>query len=206
MIIGITDPALCSSRTEYITRIGEYLESDIDYLIIRDKTLDKKEYDKLIESVLSGYSHKKDKIIIHTHMDVAKKFGINNLHLPEKYKDICVDGSFELSYSLHPDAYFFLNDIAVSSAGNQPFNYRIDRNEVFHGVVNRAKFVLISPVFETVCKPWAKPLNKRLLEYLLDSYVDKVVLLGGLNKERIKLLRKIGFKHFAIRSGLNDFV
>lgn len=182
MLIGITDRSLYETEAIYLEKIDSFLRSSIDYLIVRDKDLSRNEYDILIRRILENNEEFKSKLIIHTHMDVAKSYGINNVHLPEAMIGINIDSAVNASYSLHPT------------------NADIDE------IVAGSFFVLISPVYETTCKPGSKPMSKRMLNELKDKFNQKIVLLGGLDKCRIKHLEDEGFLHFAVRSGLDDIV
>jgi thiamine monophosphate synthase len=176
MIIGITDRHLYASEAAYLMGIKAQLNGSVDYLILRDKALSLEAYDALVGLIISANANALDKLIIHTHEAVALKYKIPRLHLPEHLIQKAYDSKLSLSYSLHPE------------------------HADLDAVVNECWFFLVSPVYPSTCKPGLEPMDWGLINDLKDNYGDKLVLLGGLNQERIKTLKAKGYKHFALRS------
>lgn len=194
MIIGITDRQLYSEEAIYLNQIDGFLRSDIDYLIVRDKELSPKAYQILIEEIISRNPSYSSKIIIHNHLDIGKKLGISHVHLPESRVNEVIDNELIVSYSIHPKNY------GINNSMNKDAISALDE------LTSRAFFILVSPVFETTCKPDTLPLDIDLLHQLRVRYKWKLVLLGGLDGDKIQDLKNEGFKDFALRSGLEDYI
>lgn len=103
--------------------ISKFLNSDSDYLIVREKDLEKDLYDELISQIIKENSQKISKIIIHSHIEIAKKHGISKVHFPEYMLNLPQEAGIKYSYSIHPT------------------------HEYLDEIVNKAFFVLISPAF-----------------------------------------------------------
>lgn len=185
MIIGITDRNLYENEQIYLKKIDLFLRSDLDYLIVREKDLDIHDYGKLIEKILLNNHLYKSKIIVHTHVDIAKAYGLDKVHLPENRMEATLFSEIKYSFSVHPK--------------------HLNMNEL-DKLVEKAFFIMVSPVFKTTCKPECKPLDQTLLFDLKQKYNQQLVLLGGLNRNRIMELRVKGFLHFAVRSGIEELL
>lgn len=184
MIVGITDRSLYEDEAAYLSQIDRFLSSEgIDYLIVREPGLRGSEYRTLLKKIISRNPGCEDRLIAHRFIRIAAALGVRRVHLPEVLWGARLD-DLELIYSvsLHEDS------------------------PKFHSIADEAEFFFISPVFDTTCKPGAKTIDPEWLRGQKDRYASKMVLLGGLDYDKIKALKKEGFEHFALRSGLDLLV
>lgn len=193
MIFGITDRTLYEDEAVYLNKIDSFLASEsINYLILRDKSLDVVAYDALLQSILERNKIAKQKLIVHTHAPLAFKYGIDRIHMPEKYIDdqpfqreitrMKAQCPIQVGYSIHPK------------------NYEDGQVNVL------ADYLMISPVMETTCKPEVEPLDEQVLTSFKAMYGDKLILLGGMNKQIIESYKSKGYSHFALRSGVEKII
>lgn len=183
MIVGITDRSLYESEAIYLDKIDCFLKSDrIDYMIIREPSLDEETYERLLQGICQRNKGYQDKIIVHRYCEIALKMGIKRVHLPES-----------LAYKKKS------NKKLIYSLSLHPIQENLD--QVLEGI----DFFLVSPIYESTCKPGVEAINTKLVKKLQQRYPSRMVLLGGLNKYKIQNLRKEGYKNFALRSGLEDY-
>lgn len=185
MIIGITDRSLYPNEEVYLNKIDFFLNSEVvDRLIVREKDLTKDAYRLLIDTILLRNADKTDKLIVHTHCDIAKAVGVKRVHLPEALLPTIEEDQSDLIYSvsLHPT------------------------HALLTSKIDHLSFFLVSPIYETTCKPGCQPFSPKLLKALKQSHNNKMVLLGGLDQDKIIALKSEGYQHFALRSGLERFI
>ncbi len=120
-----------------------------------------------------------NKIILYSNEDLCHKLSIHNLHLPEYRINHIKNEKINYSYSVHSF-------------------------EHIQKIYNGANFILISTIFSTSCKPNKKPLNRNLIKKITSEFSDKIVALGGIDEQHLECVKKMNFKHIAIRSKLMD--
>lgn len=194
MIFGITDKNLYTDEAVYFDKIDSFLASkNIDFLILRDKALNIIEYDAFLKKVLTRNLDYKHKIIVHNHAPLAFKYGIDRVHMPERYitneafqaeiERIKAVTPIQVMYSYHP-------------------KYEVDA--LTEDTLSKADYIIVSPALPTTHRPDAKPIDRELLSTVRNKYSDRLILLGGMNIETIKIFAEDGYQHFAIRSGLEE--
>lgn len=78
-VIAITNRKLC--QIPFIEQIKRVCEIKPKAIILREKDISKKEYAKLAKEVYNITSQYKVQLIIHTHIDIARKLGIQTVHM-----------------------------------------------------------------------------------------------------------------------------
>ena len=153
-------------------------------IIIREYHLDDKNRENFArKAVLLAKKHK-IRIIIGKNIDLAKKIGANGVHfsdfdqLPLKF----------LRKSAFPKDFIF--SFACHNKKSLPFCRKLQPNLTF-----------ISPAFATSSHKGQKPLGiKNLAKISFQKerslYPSKLYVLGGINKNNITSIRKLGFSGF----------
>ena len=80
-VVSVTAKPLC--KDDFLQRIRKISDSEVQYIILREKYLSEQEYFNLAKNVLSVCD--KDKLIIHNFPETAVKLGVKKIHLPFLY-------------------------------------------------------------------------------------------------------------------------
>ena len=156
MIIGITDSSLFENQDAFKERVLLLLDSELDFLILREKEMMGEELVDFLLDLMSHTDNACRKIVVHSQVEAARHLGLTSAHT--------------------------LDSLMKIEAGNL--------------------FTLFSPVFKTQCKPDETPLDRDKIQKALAVASDSLVALGGITPENAMDLKKMGFKHLALRSSL----
>ena len=77
-VVSVTAKPLC--KDDFLQRIRKISDSEVQYIILREKYLSEQEYYSLAKEVLSVCD--KEKLIIHNFIGTAESLGIKKIHLP----------------------------------------------------------------------------------------------------------------------------
>lgn len=177
MIIGITDSTLFDTWESFKERVITLLDSDLDYLILREKALNAEEMVSLLLEFMSATDNACRKIVVHSQVETARHLGLTYVHLPE-------------------------SRVTETRKSHTKYSYSVHSVEALKALEKGSLFTLISPVFETACKPGCAPLTEEVMKEALSVFDEKLVALGGITVENAKSLKEIGFEHIALRSSL----
>ncbi|MCK8059928.1 MULTISPECIES: thiamine phosphate synthase [unclassified Fusibacter] len=177
MIIGITDSSLFDTWESFKERVVTLLDSDLDYLILREKALNAEEMVSLLLEFMSATDNACRKIVVHSQVEAARHLGLTYVHLPESRVTEARRSHTKYSYSVHS-----VDGLKALEKGTL--------------------FTLIGPAFETACKPGCAPLTEEAMKEALSVFDENLVALGGVTVENAKSLKEIGFEHIALRSSL----
>ncbi len=119
----------------------------------------------------------RSKIVLHSHFHLAGELNLKGIHLSEKEKiEFRTKGKT-------------INSISAS----------------FHSIkeLQRSRrkyaYVFLSPVYDSISKKgYAAGFNREELNVFLSKTNQQVIALGGINKQRITELKKMGFKGAAV--------
>ncbi len=178
MIVAITDRSLLTEETLFFERVLALIESPVRYVILREKDW---EPDVLIAFLLQLMGRSDltcRKIVIHSHVTVARHLGLTYVHLPEHRIDEVQKSHTQYSYSVH----------------------RLDQIEAINQ--KASLFNLISPVAPSTCKPQAQPVTSELLLQARALSKAPLIPLGGITPTVASQLKSMGFSHIAMRSEL----
>ncbi len=141
-----------------------------------------------LKSYLSKFDVKyHDRIVIHTHHELATSFKLKGIHLTERHrKDNKLYMWFMLKY-LHyrrPDLQISTSFHVITSLKNYHPKYR---------------YVFLNPIFESISKLGHKStFNETSLRAALQKTKYKVIALGGVTADKIKDVQDYGFSGFGL--------
>lgn len=178
MIIAITDSSQMKNRDQFAKRVLDLIESPVKYVILREKTWDADTHVNFLLELMGKSDLTCRKIVVHSHVTVARHLGLTYVHLPENRIVEEQKSHTRYAYSLHT-----LEQLAKVNERPSLFN-------------------LISPIAQPSCKPDAIPLQEAVIKEALIQSKAPLVALGGITPEVAKGLREMGFQHLALMSAL----
>lgn len=180
-MIAIIESSL--SNKSPLTLINEILLSDVSYIILREKLLKKDQYEDILIQLDKISNISKDKIYIAHHIDLAKKYKYNSIHLSydkfiQNYDNLSTFKN--ISVSIHS-----LNE------AKQLNSYKL--NSLVYG-----------HIFNTDCKKNIKPKGIQNLAQIVRNSIYKVNAIGGINKNNYIKVLETGCNDYCIMSGLME--
>lgn len=166
--IAITNRHLCGrSLPEQVNLIG----ASIDCLILREKDLDKTEYELLARDVQETCHNQGVDLICHTFTRAARKIGCKRIHLT--YRDFIKQREALEDFDCIGVSAHCLEEIQFAEAAG-------------------ADYVTISPIFETACKEGVRGKGLDYLKEVCEQTSISVYALGGIDEENEKAVRLAG--------------
>lgn len=178
MIIAITDSKLMKDKAAFTKRVLELIESPVRYVILREKDWDADEHVSFLLDLMGKSDNTCKKIVINSHVTVARHLGLTYVQLPEGRIDEAQKSHTRYAYAAHSLE-------AIARINEKP-----------------SLFNLISTVAPTDCKPGAQPLEPKTLKAARELSKAPLVALGGITPEVAQDLKALGFEHIALRSAL----
>lgn len=158
-----------------------------DYIMVREKSLNKNEYRNFIKKVLKVVP--KDSVIIHTHADIAKEFKIKNIH-------------FSLNDFLNFKDHANFSHIGVSIHSLK--DALIAQNL---GATN----VVAGHIFATKSHENEPPKGIDFLQNIASNLKIKIYAIGGINFQNLDLIKQTGIdgacmmREFIKQTGNHNF-
>lgn len=170
-VVSVTAKPLC--KDDFLQRIRKISDSEVQYIILREKYLSEQEYYSLAKEVLSVCD--KEKLIIHNFIGTAESLGIKKIHLP-----------FSAFKELNGRRNFDIVGTSVHSVDDAAFAQE-----------NGADYITAGNIFETDCKKGLKGKGVNFLRNVCDSVNIPVYAIGGINADTAKELKSVNRKNFA---------
>lgn len=170
-VVSVTAKPLC--KDDFLQRIRKISDSEVQYIILREKYLSEQEYYSLAKEVLSVCD--KEKLIIHNFIGTAESLGIKKIHL-----------SFSAFKELNGRRNFDIVGTSVHSVDDAAFARE-----------NGADYITAGNIFETDCKKGLKGKGVNFLRNVCDSVNIPVYAIGGINADTAKELKSVNRKNFA---------
>lgn len=170
-VVSVTAKPLC--KDDFLQRIRKISDSEVQYIILREKYLSEQEYYSLAKEVLSVCD--KEKLIIHNFIGTAESLGIKKIHLP-----------FSAFKELNGRRNFDIVGTSVHSVDDAAFARE-----------NGADYITAGNIFETDCKKGLKGKGANFLRNVCDSVNIPVYAIGGINADTAKELKSLNRKNFA---------
>lgn len=172
MVIVVSNPTALTNEAQLINTL---FEEGLQIFHLRKPAYSKAEVKFLLKEVHSRHT---EKIVLHTHHELATMFGISRLHYPEQMRNNSNNDEWVelnkrgciLSTSIH--------DIKEIEMLNSCFEY------TFFG-----------PVFDSISKQGYKTSLTNNFEIKYNKV--KIIAIGGIEKTRIETIKKIGFTGIA---------
>ena len=178
-IICVTNRLLCEEN--FLERIKKITDTDISYLILREKDLDEESYFELARSVIKICNDAGKKCILHNFYDVAISLNHKNIHLPIPVLKEIDDKKLN----------FF--DIKGASA------HSIKEAEL--AIKKNCNYITLSHIFKTDCKRGLKEKGIGLIKDVKEKMDICIYGLGGINEKNASDVIKAGADGICIMSG-----
>ena len=149
--------------------ISQIFDEGLEIFHLRKKEYPESELRTFIENIPEKYRRK---IVLHSHYHLAGEYGLRGIHVPDTFKGEMPDGT--LSVSFHT-----VEEIQKSQL---PFDYG-----------------LLSPVFDSISKEGYKSrFNAGELKLFLKDTKAKIIVLGGIDEDKIETVMEMGFSGIAL--------
>jgi thiamine-phosphate pyrophosphorylase len=169
--IVITNRQLCENL--FLEQINKIAKTKPDAIILREKDLNKKEYQALAMQVLEICSNNQVECILHHYVEVARELNCPNIHLSLidflKYRDR-LSGFKQRGVSVH------------------------SLEEALLAQEEGATYLIAGHIFQTDCKKDLAPRGVAFLEELCQKVKIPVYAIGGLNEKNIPSVIEVGAK------------
>ena len=170
-VVSVTAKPLC--KDDFLQRIRKISDSEVQYIILREKYLSEQEYYSLAKEVLSVCD--KEKLIIHNFIGTAESLGIKKIHLP-----------FSAFKELNGRRNFDIIGTSVHSVDDAAFAQE-----------NGADYITAGNIYETDCKKGLKGKGVNFLRNVCESVDIPVYAIGGINADTAGGFKEVTEKNFA---------
>lgn len=170
-VVSVTAKPLC--KDDFLQRIRKISDSEVQYIILREKYLSEQEYYSLAKEVLSVCD--KEKLIIHNFIGTAESLGIKKIHLP-----------FSAFKELNGRRNFDIVGTSVHSVDDAAFARE-----------NGADYITAGNIYETDCKKGLKGKGVNFLRNVCESVDIPVYAIGGINADTAVGFKAVTEKNFA---------
>lgn len=170
-VVSVTAKPLC--KDDFLQRIRKISDSEVQYIILREKYLSEQEYYSLAKEVLSVCD--KEKLIIHNFIGTAESLGIKKIHLP-----------FSAFKELNSRRNFDIVGTSVHSVDDAAFAQE-----------NGADYITTGNIYETDCKKGLKGKGVNFLRNVCESVDIPVYAIGGINADTASGFKAVTEKNFA---------
>ena len=170
-VVSVTAKPLC--KGDFLQRIRKISDSEVQYIILREKYLSEQEYYSLAKEVLSVCD--KEKLIIHNFIGTAESLGIKKIHLP-----------FSAFKELNGRRNFDIVGTSVHSVDDAAFARE-----------NGADYITAGNIYETDCKKGLKGKGVNFLRNVCESVDIPVYAIGGINADTASGFKAVTEKNFA---------
>lgn len=170
-VVSVTAKPLC--KDDFLQRIRKISDSEVQYIILREKYLSEQEYYSLAKEVLSVCN--KEKLIIHNFIGTAESLGIKKIHLP-----------FSAFKELNGRRNFDIVGTSVHSVDDAAFARE-----------NGADYITAGNIYETDCKKGLKGKGVNFLRNVCEIVDIPVYAIGGINADTASGFKAVTEKNFA---------
>ncbi|SFS45926.1 thiamine phosphate synthase [Sphingobacterium wenxiniae] len=176
MIIALTPEHNLQKEHYWLNRL---LENGLEYCHIRKYQLDKKSMQNYIGEIDKSY---RDRLVLHTHHDLAEEFNIHRLHIREVERQ--------------NESYTYLN-------GNYILSTSTHSTTDFNTLDNRWQYAFLSPIYPSISKP-----GYGVVQHVRDTlshrqnHNTKLIGLGGVDASNCHHLYQMGIDGIALMGAL----
>ncbi len=174
------------SKSEVRHIIG-FFENGLDIFHIKKKGYSRAKMKEYIEMIPNQYY---DRLVLHSHYDLAKKFNLRGIHISRHKK----------RKKFVSNLYYYIFKILAPSLKISKSHHSI------HSMVHDKKnydYVFLSPVFDHHdINVFSAAFGEKQLRSVLYKSKHNVMALGGVKSERIELSRRTGFFGVALHSAV----
>ena len=166
-------------------QLKKVLQLHPNALILREKDLTEKMYEDLAEKVLDLCNQEKVRCFVHSRIEAARRLKCKNIPLSIPTLQEMTDAE---RMKLRSD----FNEISVSCHSTQDVQYAVEL---------RATQIILGTIFETECKKGLKGKGVEFVREVCSSCDLPVYAIGGINLERVELVRNAGAAGGCMMSG-----
>lgn len=170
---------------DFISQIELIARSEVKMIILREKQLSEEEYFSLAQEVNKICLKYGKNLVIHNFIDVAKRLGIRQIHLPFSV--------FTSAENLHKD--FELVGTSVHSVADAVLAQKLG-----------ADYITAGHIFATDCKRGLEPRGTRFLEEVCKSVKIPVYAIGGINENTAEKLKEVKSSSFSGACVMSSFM
>ncbi|QKF92311.1 thiamine phosphate synthase [Campylobacter sp. CCUG 57310] len=175
-LICVTNRRLSSDFLGYLSRIVSKKKPNA--IILRERDLSECEYENLALEVLKITRNSETKLVLHTHLDVALRLGVKNLHLPfsefvkfnesKNKRDLAKSANLTIGVSVHS-----LDEAIVAQNLG-------------------ASYVIAGHIFKTKSHESAPPRGLEFLKEICANLNINTYAIGGINFKNLSLIKDVG--------------
>lgn len=183
-LIVISSPNKSKSEIRHIV---DFFENGLDVFHIKKKGYSRSKMKEYIEMIPHKYY---DRLVLHSHYDLAKKFNLRGIHISRHKK----------RRKFVSNVHYYVSKIIAPSLKISKSYHSI------HSMVHDKKkydYVFLSPVFDHHdISVFSAAFGEKQLRSVLYKTEHEVIALGGVRTERIELSRRTGFSGVALHSAV----
>ncbi|MFG6117994.1 thiamine phosphate synthase [Thalassobacillus sp. B23F22_16] len=157
------------------------IEPLVDLIILRETHMNDADYQSIVEGLIASGVNR-DKLCIHSRLDVAGETGAPNIHLKEKGSGVTkvkqTDPSLKVGVSVH--------SLQAAKQAEE----------------EGADYVMFGHVYATSSKKGMEPRGLEELESITSSIDIPVIAIGGITPDRILEIQEAGAAGVAVMSGI----
>lgn len=177
MLIYVTNRKLC--REDFLTRLGKLTKTGPQAIILREKDLGQKEYELLAKKVSTICEADNVRLIINRNIDIAAELNISFIHL--SMEDL----------RLHKNE---IRRFKCTGASVHSTEEALEARELGAG------YLIAGHIFTTDCKKGMPPRGLAFLKEICSKVDIPVFAIGGITRERVKIVLETGAKGICIMS------
>lgn len=184
-VIVISEPKEIENE---IFILHQMFEEGLELFHIRKPKLSTSELKKYISRIDKKYHNR---IVIHTHHELAATFHLRGIHLTEKHRTKNFFGTWFNMRLIR----WKREEVSISTSLHQ-LQSLLDYNEEY-------EYVFLSPIFDSISKiGYKNSFNPDSLKKTLRDSRFKVIAMGGVDITKIEQVVDFGFDGFALLGGL----
>lgn len=183
-IICVTNRNLC--RENFHQRIRKITACHPDRIILREKDLNRQDYEALAASVMKLCRQHETECVLHSHIHTALKLGASGIHLPL---------SILRSMSAQDKRSFKRIGASCHSIG-----------EALEAQALGCTYLIAGHIFETDCKRGLPGRGLSFLKEVCDAVSVPVYAIGGICPENASDIRQAGAQGVCVMSSLMNCV
>lgn len=163
--------------------IADLFEAGMEYFHVRKPKYSTRQLSDFVKAIPKKY---RDRVVIHSHHELALAYGLGGIHLTRKHKRRFIITWLKNKFYewRRPDLVF------TTSIHNLSRLYDYDE---------KYAYTFLSPVFDSISKAGYKAgFNETSLKEVLSKTKYKVIALGGIELETIEKAKSLGFAGVAL--------
>ena len=176
-------------RENEIKNLVQMFEAGLDSYHIRKPTFSTKKLQEYIEQIPK---HFHNKIIIHSHHNLARKYNLQGVHYTKKHLERNIrnwwrEKMLRISTS---------NFIKTTSHGKLSSLYDLEEMKF--------DYVFLSPIFDTITGKYQSGFYEESIKAAINKTGKKIIARGGIDITRIEKVKELGFYGLALYSVIWD--